>query len=121
MSRLLALLIALAVATALPVAAQEKPSAPSVIYAVVFGVLFDEQGNVKQLRLLKVLEPRKGNAEATGVEIPEAYVESVHKLLSSPRYRPSPEMVKPEEVFTYFFYDPNQPTRADLDPRPRRN
>ena len=121
MSRLAALLTALILANACPAAAQEKPQTPAVIYAVVFGVLFDEQGNVKQLRLLKVLEPRRGNAEATGVEIPEEYVESVRKLLSSPRYRPQPETIKPEEVFTYFFFDPSQPTRADLDPRPRRN
>jgi hypothetical protein len=29
-------------------------------------------------------------------------------------------MVKPEEVYAYFFYDPAQPDRADFDPRPRQ-
>ncbi len=101
-------------------AAQNAPTAPRVIYAVVFGVLFDEAGEVRQLRLIKVVEPRKGNADAEGVTVPEVFVESVRKLLATPRYRPKPGIVKPDEIFTYFFYDPDQPTRADFDPRPQR-
>lgn len=100
--------------------AQTAPTAPRVIYAVVFGVLFDETGEVRQLRLIKVVEPRKGNADAEGVTVPEVFVESVRKLLATPRYRPKPGIVKPDEIFTYFFYDPAQPTRADFDPRPQR-
>ncbi len=100
--------------------AQNAPTAPRVIYAVVFGVLFDEAGDVRQLRLIKVVEPRKGNADAEGVTIPETFVESVRKLLATPRYRPKPGVVKPDEIFTYFFYDPDQPARADFDPRPQR-
>jgi hypothetical protein len=101
-------------------AAQNAPTAPRVIYAVVFGVLFDEAGEVRQLRLIKVVEPRKGNADAEGVTVPEVFVESVRKLLATPRYRPKPGIVKPDEIFTYFFYDPDQPSRADFDPRPQR-
>jgi hypothetical protein len=117
-SFLLALAAMLAASTV--AMAQNAPAAPRVIYAVVFGVLFDEAGEVRQLRLVKVVEPRKGNADADGVTIPEVYVESVRKLLATPRYRPKPGVVKPDEIFTYFFYDPDQPTRADFDPRPQR-
>jgi len=115
-------LLALAVmlAASAPAAAQNVPTAPRIIYAVVFGVLFDEVGEVRQLRLVKVAEPRRGHADAEGVTIPEVYVASVRKLLATPRYRPKPGIVKPDEIFTYFFYDPDQPARADFDPRPQR-
>lgn len=101
-------------------AEQSAPTAPRVVYAVVFGVLFDEAGEVSQLRLIKVVEPRKGNADAEGVTIPEVYVQAVRKMLATPRYRPKPGVMKPDEIFTYFFYDPDQPTRANYDPRPQR-
>jgi hypothetical protein len=118
--RSILLVLATMLAVQAPAAAQNAPTAPRVIYAVVFGVLFDEAGEVRQLRLVKVVEPRKGNADADGVTIPEVYVQSVRKLLATPRYRPKPGVAKPEEIFTYFFYDPDQPARADFDPRPQR-
>ena len=113
-------ILAVTFATAAPAADQSAPTAPRVVYAVVFGVLFDEAGEVRQLRLIKVVEPRKGNADAEGVTIPDVYVQAVRKLLATPRYRPKPGVVKPDEIFTYFFYDPDQPTRANYDPRPQR-
>lgn len=113
-------LLAVLLAPAASAAEQSAPTAPRVVYAVVFGVLFDEAGEVSQLRLIKVVEPRKGNADAEGVTIPEVYVQAVRKLLATPRYRPKPGVVKPDEIFTYFFYDPDQPTRANYDPRPQR-
>lgn len=124
MSRFRPLVLALALAAtlpaALPVHAADAPAAPKVIYAVVFGVVFESNGDVKSLRLVKVVEPRKGNADAPDVKVPDAYVESVRKMLASPRYKPRPDAIKPEEVFTYFFFDPDRPNRADIDPRPRR-
>ena len=114
------LALAAMLATSTVAMAQNAPTTPRVIYAVVFGVLFDEAGEVRQLRLIKVVEPRKGNADTEGVTVPEVFVESVRKLLATPRYRPKPGIVKPDEIFTYFFYDPDQPKRADFDPRPQR-
>ncbi|MFO1321394.1 MAG: hypothetical protein U1F52_17415 [Burkholderiales bacterium] len=119
MPRLFALLVAAVLGFAMPAHA-EKPAAPKVIYAVVVGVVFTELGEVDKLRVVKVVEPRKGNADAVGVTVPEEYVASVRRMLASPRYRPKPGQAKPDEVFTYFFFDPSQPDRADLDPRPRR-
>ena len=55
-SFLLALAAMLVTSTA--AMAQNAPTTPRVIYAVVFGVLFDEAGEVRQLRLIKVVEPR---------------------------------------------------------------
>lgn len=119
MPRLFALFVALLLAFAAPAHA-EKSSGSKVIYAVVVGVVFTELGEVDRLRIVKVVEPRKGNADAVGVTVPDTYVASVRKLLASPRYRPKPGAAKPEEIFTYFFFDPDQPDRADLDPRPKR-
>ncbi len=121
----LALVLALAFAATLPAAlpvhaADAPPAMTKVIYLAVFGVVFDEKADVKSLRLVKVVEPRKGNADAPDVKIPDAYIESVRKMLASPRFKPRPDAIKPDEVFTYFFFDPDRPNRADLDPRPRR-
>lgn len=101
-------------------AQEAAPKPPSVLYGVIFGVLFDEAGSVRQLRLMRVFEPRRGTAEPVEVEIPERYIAAVKKMLESPRYRPKADAIKAEEVFAYFFYDPAQPDRADLDPRPKQ-
>ncbi len=114
-------LISTLLAAAVPALAQEAaPRPPSAIYGVIFGVLFDEAGNVRQLRVMRVFEPRRGNTDPVEVEVPERYVAAVKKMLETPRYRPRPEAIKPEEVYAYFFYDPAQPDRADLDPRPKQ-
>lgn len=89
-------------------------------YAVVFGVVFAPTGDVGQLRLLKVVDPRRGNADAPEVAVPEQYVEAVRRMLSSPRYRPAADSVPKDEVYMYFFHDPARPDRADLDPRPKQ-
>lgn len=125
MFRFRPLVLALAFAATLPVAlpvqaADAPPAMTKVIYLAVFGVTFDEKADVKELRLIKVVEPRKGNADAPDVRIPDAYIASVRKMLASPRYKPRPDAIRPEEVFTYFFFDPERPNRADIDPRPRR-
>ncbi len=99
--------------------ADEPSTGARRFYAAVFGIVFAENGDVKQLRLLKVVDPRKGNADAEGVEIPQTFVDAVHKMLSSPKYRPKAGAVPADETYTYFFYDPSRPDRADLDPRPR--
>lgn len=115
------LLPALLAAVALPALGQQAPAAPpSSIYGVIFGVLFDDAGTVRQLRVMRVFEPRRGNVEAVDVEVPERFVAAVKKMLETPRYRPKPDVIKPEEVYAYFFYDPAQPDRADFDPRPRQ-
>lgn len=114
-------LISTLLAAAMPALAQEAaPRSPSVIYGVIFGVLFDETGNVRQLRVMRVFEPRRGNTDPVEVEVPDRFVAAVKKMLGTPRYRPKPEAIKPEEVYAYFFYDPAQPDRADLDPRPKQ-
>lgn len=114
------LLAALLAWTAPAVAADDAPKVPSKIYAVVFGVLFDAKGDVDQLRMVRVLDIREGNKDATDVVVPERFVTAVRKMLASPRYKPKPADVKPEEIFTYFFFDPQQPDRANLDPRPKQ-
>ncbi len=120
MFRLFAFALAAVLGFALPAQAQNAPGGPKVIYAVVVGIVFTEKGDVDKLRVVKVVEPRNGNADAVGVTVPDEYLASVRKMLASPRYRPKPGQVKPEETYTYFFFDPDQPGRADLDPRPRR-
>lgn len=121
MSRLLAVLalILLALPPFASAAEEAAPKPGQRFYAVVFGVTFAANGDVKTLRLLKVVDPRAGNADAPNVKIPDEFTAAVGKMLATPRYRPRPENVKPDEVYTYFFFDPARPNRADLDPRPR--
>ena len=117
--RRLGIAFLLAACSAFTTLAQEPATAVPRFYAVVFGVQFEENGDVKRLRQIKVVDPRKGNADTNDVEVPDRFVEAVRKMLGSPRYRPKPGSAVEEEVYTYFFFDPKRPDRADLDPRPR--
>ena len=92
------LLAALLAWTGPAVAADDAPKVPSKIYAVVFGVVFDPKGDVNQLRMVRVLDIREGNKDATDVVVPERFVDAVRKMLASPRYKPKPADVKPEEI-----------------------
>lgn len=124
MSRLLLIVFATLVLLTGPAAHAAPGDKPRIeaprFYAVVFGVRYTPEGDVSQLRLLKVVDPRRGNADAPEVGVPERFVQAAREALATPRMRPKAGEVPQDEVFTYFFFDPARPERADLDPRPRR-
>lgn len=89
----------------------------SKLYAVIFGLTVNEQGQLTKLTLNRVIDPSSGSTDAVDVEVSDIYVESMRKFLSSWKLKPKMEDGKPVEFFQYFFYDPNRPEKVDIDPR----
>ena len=97
------------------VCAQSSGLAGSKLYAVVFQATVNSGGKIDTLKVSKVIDPSSGTTNAVDVVVPQRYVEAARTFLSGRTY-PS----DPKQFFTYTYYDPSQPTRADIDPKPDR-
>ena len=82
------------------------------LYAVVFQVTVNSAGKIDTLEVSKVVDPSSGTTNAVDVPVPKDYVTAARAFLSKQTYTSDPK-----HFFTYTFYDPSQPTRADLDPK----
>ncbi len=91
--------------------AAARAPAPAKLYAVVYSVVADAKGKVVQVRLQKVVDPASGKADAVEIKVPGAFTSAVRKTLARRTYSGDGK-----EFFTYFFYDPAQPGRIDIDP-----
>lgn len=111
------LLAPLLLAAAMSASGGPVKEAPRHFYAVIFGVTLNEKGDLRALRVVKVLEPVSGSKEAVRIKIPKAFIESARNIIKAKKLEPEIKNGKPEEFFTYFYYDPSQPSRADFDPR----
>ncbi|WP_430389951.1 hypothetical protein [Dyella sp. 20L07] len=85
------------------------------LYAVVFEVTVNSAGKVDTLSVSKVIDPSSGATNAVAMVVPQSYVVAARAFLSKRTY-PS----DPKQFFTYTFYDPSQPARADIDPKAER-
>ena len=90
------------------------------LYAVVFGVVVNEKSQLTSFRVAKVTDPRSGSIDSVNVAIPESFIAAARKLSIAKNYPPQFENGKPKEFFTYYFYDPVEPNRADIDPNTQR-
>ena len=88
---------------------------PDKVFAVIFGIIVDEKGHIVSFRVDKVTDPRSGSTEAVPVAIPDSYVAAARALAIAKKYEPRLKDGKPIEFFTWFFFDPARPDRADLD------
>lgn len=95
--------------------AQLLPPTPSKLYAVVLHATVDTSGKIETLNVSKVLDPSSGTTNPVDVPIPKSYIAAARSFLSKRTYP-----TDPKEFFTYTFYDPSQPTRADIDPKASR-
>ncbi|MDR2690324.1 MAG: hypothetical protein LBB76_11290 [Azoarcus sp.] len=95
--------------------AQESIPTKNKLYAVIFQVTVDSAGKVEDLEIAKVIDPASGSADAVDITIPKAYVAAARNSFLKRAYSASPR-----QFFTYTFYDPLQPDRADIDPRTDR-
>jgi type II secretory pathway component PulC len=95
--------------------AQLAPSARAKLYAVVFQATVNSSGKIETLKVAKVLDPSSGTTNPVDVPVPQSYVTAARAFLSKRTYS-----TDPKEFFTYTFYDPSQPTRADIDPKAGR-
>lgn len=84
------------------------------LYAVIFGVTISETGELVSLRLDKVIDPETRSTAAADVSVPESYVSAARELVLAKRYEPKLKDGKPVEFFTWFYFDPERPTLADI-------
>lgn len=95
--------------------AQSPISATAKLYAVVFQVTVNASGKVDTLKVEKVIEPSSGNTNPVNVAVPQSYLAAARAFLSKRTYT-----TEPKQFFTYTYYDPSQPARADIDPQAGR-
>lgn len=110
-------LVPLLLAVAMSASASPGRGVSGHFYVVIFGVTLDAKGDLQALRVVKVLDPVSGSKEAVRIKIPKAFIDSARNIIKAKRFEPEIRNGKPEEFFTYFYYDPSQPSRADFDPR----
>jgi hypothetical protein len=97
--------------------ASAKPGADKV-YGVIFGIIVDESGKIVSFRVEKVIDPSSGSTAAVKVAVPESYIAAARQMAESKKYEPKLKDGQPVEFYTYFFFDPSQPDRADLGSNP---
>jgi len=95
--------------------AQSPAFTPGKLYAVVFQVSVNSSGKVEALKVAKVIDPSSGTTNPVDVPVPQSYVAAARAFLSKRSYTAAPK-----QFFTYTFYDPSQPERADIDPKADR-
>jgi hypothetical protein len=103
--------VVLLLAVSLVAHGQERP-----FYAVTFGITIDASGKLIGFHPVAVIDPLSGNTQKLDVKLPTQYISAARQLVLSKHYKPQQENGKPKEFFTWFFYVPSQPRRADLDP-----
>ncbi len=99
---------------------QNPTSRPNKLYAVVFGFVIDESGELRSFRVEKVVDPDSGSTEAVDVRVPDSYVSAARAQVMAKGYKGMLEHGAPKEMYTYFFFDPKQPDRADIHPQKRK-
>jgi hypothetical protein len=112
MSHSLLRILSLIFATFLASEPLAAPTVSTTLYAVVFEVTVNSSGKLNSLKISKVIDPRTGSTDAIDLPVPEEYVKAVQEFLSKRTYD-----TKDEKFFTYTFYDPSQPSKADIDPQ----
>ncbi len=84
------------------------------LYAAIFGVTISETGELISFRLDKVIDPETRSTAAVDVSVPESYFSAARELVLVKKYEPKLKDGKPVEFFTWFYFDPERPTLADI-------
>lgn len=84
------------------------------MFAVIFAATSGADGKVAALTVSKVIDPSTGTTNAVAQPIPPEFVVAARRHLQGKTYPAS------DHFSTYLFFDPKQPTRADLEPPPHR-
>jgi hypothetical protein len=114
--RIISLITTLLISFTIPAYSQSPISDSTKLYAVIFGFVIDEKSKLKSFRVSKVIDPRSRSTNAVDVNVPETYLAAARARLMAKAQEPTiGEDGKLKEMFTYFFFDPNQPHRADLE------
>jgi hypothetical protein len=84
------------------------------LYAVIFDITVNPSGKVASLKISKVIDPKISATEPVDIIIPEVYFKAAKEFFLKRTYSE-----KPSHFYSYTFYDPEQPNRADIDPKAR--
>lgn len=95
----------------LAVAALTQCAAPTRFYSVFFLVTVNAAGEISSLKVVQVRDVKGAGSGPVQVTVPASYVAAARAFLSKRPYK------GPSQFVDYTFYDPSQPSRADINPR----
>jgi len=90
-------------------------------YGVVFGIVIDKNGDLHNLRIVKVLDPACKGCDLSDMKVSQEFFDNVQQHVRTKGYKPEIENGIAKEFYTYFIYDPMRPERIDLDPNNESN
>jgi hypothetical protein len=99
------------------VLAQGPPARLPGLYMVVFAIAYDEKGALHTVRPARVFDLGVGPSHPVELAIPDSHVSAVRERLAQKGRPPPASKDGTVEMFAYFFFDPAQPHRVDIDPR----
>jgi hypothetical protein len=86
------------------------------LYAVIFGVTINKSGKLANLKVNSVMDQSTGANVPVKLDIAKVYIGKVRQYITTKGYKPDIEKGQAKEFYTYFFYDPNNPSKIDLEP-----
>lgn len=96
---------------------QNPASSSAKLFAVIFAFVINEEGELRSFRVSKVIDPGSGSTDAVDEKVPERYIAAARARFMAKDHQATVVDGELKEMFTYFFFDPKQPTRADIGPR----
>jgi len=82
------------------------------LYAVILEVTASADGTVDGVRVSRVIDPSTGSKQPVAVSVPEPYLRDARAKIAARRRAPDIQDGQPKPYFTYFYYDPDQPSEA---------
>jgi hypothetical protein len=89
-------------------------ASPTKYYSVFFLVKVDSAGEISSLQVVQVRDINGPGSGPVQITVPDSYVAAARAFLSKRAYK------GPNQFVTYTFYDPSQPSRADVNPHANR-
>ena len=84
--------------------------APVRLYAVTFDVATDANGKISSMSVSKVSAPFTGTTDPVKLDVPGEFIDASRQELLKRQYQPN------QHFSTYAYYDPDRPTKGDIDP-----
>jgi len=76
------------------------------LYAVVFGVLQNSDGSIKEIHVANIVDAASDSKETVPIQLPKTYIEKAALAIRHHNYSLQQKDGKPVEFFTYYFYSP---------------
>lgn len=111
------IIVALVLGLVLTAGLQREAPAQALakIYAVIFEATVNAAGKIETLQVSKVIDTSTHSTDAVPVPVPAEFIAAAKAQLLTRTYP-----ISPNPFFTYLYFDPTRPTKADIDPRSGR-